>query len=129
PDPTLRSQPKGTLGPRYKVIYVVPGPNGISSRVVQQVYPYAKATPLSYMRPGQSFWGSRKTLGGWFRASRDLKALLVRVGLPATAPPTSGGLSPARAIGTIAGVFALLVLVAVGRSSRRRRWRPLRGLS
>ena len=129
PDPTLRSQPKGTLGPRYRVVYVVPGPNGISSRVVQQVYPYAKATPLSYMRPGQSFWGSRKTLGGWFRASGDLKTLLVRAGLPATAPPSSAGFSPDPAIGTIAGVFVLLVLVAVARLLRRRRWGPLKGAS
>src|SRR6266581_3068887 len=53
PDPTLRSQPKGTLGPRYKVIYVVPGPNGVKSRVVQDVYPYAKPDPLTYMKPGQ----------------------------------------------------------------------------
>lgn len=127
PTPTLRRQPKGTRGPRYGVVYVVPGPNGISSRVVQQVYPYAEPTPLSYMRRGQSFWGSRKTLGGWFRASGDLKTLLVRVGLPATAPPTSSGSSPARAIGPIAGVFALLVLVPVAHSSLRRRWRPLRG--
>jgi len=129
PNPTLRSRPTGTLGPRYTVIYVVPGPNGIRSRVVQQVYPYAKATPLSYMRPGQSFWGSRKTLGSWFRASRDLKTVLVRAGLPATAPPASGGFPRTGAIGTIVGVFALVVLVAVLRPSRRRRWRPLRGVS
>ena len=129
PNPTLRSRPAGTLGPRYMVIYVVPGPNGIKSRVVQQVYPYAKATPLSYMRRGQSFWGSRRTLGGWFRGSRDLKTVLVRAGLPATAPPASAGFPGAGAIGTILGVFALGVLVAVVRRSHRRPWRPLRGLS
>ena len=42
PDPTLGSGPKGTLGPRYTVVYVVPGPNNILSRVTQFVYPYAK---------------------------------------------------------------------------------------
>ena len=73
PDPTLRAQPKGTLGQRYTIVYVVPGPNGIKSRVVQSVYPYAKPVPLTYMRPGQTFWGSERAHGGWFVASADLK--------------------------------------------------------
>ena len=86
PDPTLRLQPKATLGPRYRVVYVVPGPNGNRSRVVQQVYPYATPVPLTYMKPKQRFWGSRLTHGGWFSASADLTKLLVRAGLPAKAP-------------------------------------------
>ena len=86
PDPTLKAQPKGSLGPRYKVVYVVPGPNGIQSRVVQLVYPYAKPVPLTYMRPGQPFWSTDRAHGGWFRASTGLKRVLVRAGLPAVAP-------------------------------------------
>jgi hypothetical protein len=129
PDPTLRSEPNGTLGPRYSVVYVVPGPNGIRSRVVQHVYPYAKPSPLSHMSSGQSYWGSRKTLGGWFRGPVALKKVLVRAGLPTTAPPVSAGSSRAGLIGGIAGVFALVTLVAVARSARRRGWRPLRGMS
>jgi hypothetical protein len=86
PDPTLKAQPKGSLGPRYKVVYVVPGPNGIQSRVVQLVYPYAKPVPLTYMRPGQPFWSTDRAHGGWFRASAGLKRVLVRAGLPAAAP-------------------------------------------
>ena len=85
-DPTLRHQPKGTLGPRYTVTYVVPGPNNTKSKVVQSVYPYAKPVPLTFMRPGQSFWGSRRTYGGWFRSTFSLKDILVKAGLPATAP-------------------------------------------
>jgi hypothetical protein len=86
PDLTLKAQPKGTLGPRYLVTYVVPGPNGIKSRVVQELYPYAKPVPLTHMKR-QVFWKSQTTHGGWFRASADLKRALVRAGLPA-APPT-----------------------------------------
>jgi hypothetical protein len=86
PDPTLRTRPKGTLGPRYKVIYVVPGPNNIQSRVVQLVYPYAKPIALTYMRPGQVFWGDQKAYGGWFVATTGLKRMLVRAGLPARMP-------------------------------------------
>jgi hypothetical protein len=83
PDPTLRLRPKATLGPKYRVVYTVPGPNGIESRVVQIVYPYAKPVALSYMRPAQPFWESDRTHGGWFRASATLKRTLVRAGLPA----------------------------------------------
>jgi hypothetical protein len=84
PDPTLRTQPKAALGPRYKVVYVVPGPNRIQSRVVQFVYPYAKPVPLTYMKPGQPFWNTKRAHGGWFRASSALKRVLVRAGLPAS---------------------------------------------
>jgi hypothetical protein len=86
PDPTLRLRPKATLGPRYTVVYVVPGPNNIMSRVTQFVYPYAKPVALSYMRPGQVFWGDQRTHGGWFRATAGLRRMLVNAGLPARMP-------------------------------------------
>jgi hypothetical protein len=85
PDPTLAARPGGTLGPRYRVVYVVPGPNDIQSRVVQYVYPYAKPVALTYMKPGQRFWDSESAHGGWYRASTGLKKMLVRAGLPAKA--------------------------------------------
>ena len=85
PDPTLRTRPAGRLGPRYTVVYVVPGPNNIQSRVVQRVYPFAKPVALSYMKPGQPFWEGETTHGGWYRASLALKRILLRAGVPATA--------------------------------------------
>jgi hypothetical protein len=86
PDPTFASRPKAILGPRYTAVYVVPGPNDIRSRVVQSIYPYAKPVAMTYMKPGQTFWNGRKAHGGWYRASARLKAVLVRAGLPTTAP-------------------------------------------
>lgn len=86
PDPTLAARPRGILGPRYTVVYVVPGPNGIRSRVVQRLYPYAKPVVLTYMQPGQRFWEGDAAHGGWYRASAGLKRMLVRAGLPARAP-------------------------------------------
>jgi hypothetical protein len=83
PDPTLKHRPPGALGPRYRITYVVPGPNAIRSRVVQEVYPFAKPVPLTYMRPGQRFWGTKTAHGGWFRSSAELKRALVQVGLRA----------------------------------------------
>ena len=81
PDPTLRVRPRGALGAHYRVTYVVPGPNGIRSRVVQDVYPFAKPVPLTYMRPGQRYWGNRTARGGWFRSSAALRLALVHAGL------------------------------------------------
>jgi hypothetical protein len=86
PDPTRSSRPSGTLGPRYKVVYVVPGPNNVRSRVVQYIYPYAMPRPVTFLMPGQRFWNGRKAHGGWYRASARLKAVLVQAGLPASAP-------------------------------------------
>jgi hypothetical protein len=83
PTPTLKVQPKGVLGPRYTILYVVPGPNSVASRVVQFFYPYAKPVALTYMKPGQTYWGTRKTHGGWYRASTTLTRALVAAGLPA----------------------------------------------
>jgi len=80
PDPTLRVRPAGRLGAHYIVTYVVPGPNGVRSRVVQHVYPFAKPGPLTYMRPGQHFW-DQTTHGGWYRGSAALRRVLVQAGV------------------------------------------------
>ncbi len=85
PDPTLAARPAGALGPRYRVVYVVPGPHARSSRLVQWVYPFAKGGPLTYVKPGQTFWDGRKTHGGWFRAA-GLQRVLRQLGVPAKAP-------------------------------------------
>ena len=81
PDPTSKVRPKGTLGAHYRVTYVVPGPNGIRSRVAQDVYPFAKPVPLTYMKPGQRFWSTEAAHGGWFRSSVALRQALVQAGL------------------------------------------------
>jgi hypothetical protein len=88
PDPTRTSRPTGDLGPRYRITYKVPGPNG-ASVLHQDLYPYAKPAPLTYMTPGQTFWGNLKTHGGWFAADTSLRR---RLGLPASPPaPKSSG--------------------------------------
>ena len=124
PDTTVKAKPKGTLGKRYTIVYVVPGPNGIRSRVVQSVYPYAKPVPVTYMKPGQKFWESDRTYGGWYVASADLKSTLVRAGLPAKPPSqASAGFWTVGVISGIASVLALIALVAVVRPWNRRNGR------
>ena len=85
PDPMLKTRPAGTLGPRYTIVWVVPGPHGVVSRIRQELYPYAKPGALSRMIPGQPFWTTERTYGGWFRGGAELKQVLVGAGLPAAA--------------------------------------------
>jgi hypothetical protein len=80
PDPTLASRPGVVLGPRYKVVYVVPGPNALRSRVVQWVYPLARGGALTYLRPGQRFWNGQRAHGGWFQAP-GLLGVLRQIGV------------------------------------------------
>jgi hypothetical protein len=123
PDPTTRGQPTANLGPRYRVAYRVPGPNGVST-IVQDVYPYAKARPVTYMPADQRFWDGQRTHGGWFVSESGLKTALVAAGLPQT-PPASGGSFPWAWLGT--GIPAVVVLLVL--ALRRRgiaRFRMLR---
>jgi hypothetical protein len=103
PDPVLRARPTTALGPRYNVTYIVPGPSTDTLR--QELYPYAAGGPLSYMEPGQPFWG-QKTHGGWFRGAPELKSTLIQAGLPKKAPATHQRVASARklALGAGAGV-------------------------
>ena len=117
PDPTTRTRPAADLGPRYRVLYRVPGPNGIST-IVQDVYPYAK-TPVTYMTPGQRFWGVNHAHGGWFVAGPGLKVTLVSAGLPNSPPPPASNGSAFPWAWTAAGIAAVLVLVALVLSRHR----------
>ena len=113
PDPTSRTRPQGDLGPRYDVVYRVPGPNGGSALLHQSVYPFASGGSVTYMPPGQSFFDGQKTHGGWFTGSATLKATLVSAGLPESAPSDPGNGSRFE-LSTDAWPFALVALVALG---------------
>jgi len=121
PDPTTRAKPAAELGPRYEIAYRVPGPGGTST-IVQEVYPYAKPSPVTYVRPGQPFWSVNRTHGGWFVSSPELKMTLVDAGLPQSrpkSPPRSGGGSfPWVWTGLAAAAFVVLLVLAL-------RWRDI----
>ena len=91
PDPMLDERPVGDLGPKYTITYVMPGPNSEVDELVQDVYPYAKPDPVTYTAPGQPFFGTEQTRGGWFVATSLLKDQLVAVGLPQNRPTTAVG--------------------------------------
>jgi hypothetical protein len=126
-----QTPPQGHLGPRYAITWSVPS----SSRLHQDVYPYAKPYPLTYMPLGQKIWGT-PVRGGWFVGGAKLKRALARVGVPAQAPqpqPASVSRAPARHasdsglsardIGAIAAgaVILGLALLLVIRALRRPR--------
>jgi hypothetical protein len=123
PDPMLQKRPAGSLGPKYSVAYRVPGPDGTTATIRQDLYPYANPEPLTYTKPGQSFWGGEQaTHGGWYVAPHDLKARLVDAGLPSKPPaPASGDtwLPSWPASTAIAAAFVAAGL-ALGMAYRRR---------
>ena len=83
PDPMLPGLPKGDLGPRYTIEYNVPGGDGMSWTLEQDLYPYALPDAVTYMKPGQQIF-DMTTLGGWW-TDASLKDQLVALGLPKTA--------------------------------------------
>ena len=133
PDPMLADRPKGDLGPHYTITYRLPGPNGGESTIRQDLYPYASNGPVTYTAPGQPFFGTERTHGGWYQASPELKNTLVKAGLPAQpvgeaagAPgPSSGGddgtgladFWPAFGVALVLGLTAL-VSVLIRRRER-----------
>jgi hypothetical protein len=121
PAPTT-SRPAGTLGQRYDVTYTMPGPNG-DSTLRQALYPYAANGPASYMAPGQKFWDTQSTLGGWYRGTATLRAMLVKAGLPATAPTkrAARGQAHTRAVAVGAGAGIATAAGALGLLYWRRR--------
>jgi len=114
PDPTSTTRPQGVLGPRYSIAYTMPGPTR-DVILRQDFYPYARPAPLTYMKPGQTFWDRQLTHGGWFTAKRSL---LRKLGLPPQ-PPTSTGTHLWRWSGVGGG--ALVLAAAVGLLMLRRR--------
>src|SRR5262245_35171274 len=127
PDPTRTGRPQGDLGPRYSIRYEMPGS---SEDVIlrQDFFPYARPEPLTYMAPGQAFWGDQKTHGGWFAADRSLRR---KLGLPARPPTSKVGRSPQSSTSTSGGADvwrwsgvgagAVLVGAAIGMLILRRR--------
>ena len=126
PDPMLDQRPEGDLGPKYSVTYTVPGPNGETWKIKQDLYPYVKRGPVTYMEPRQEIFETEGTRGGWYLAEIALKDLLVKAGLPATPPGTNSAddaaAVSARTVLLLSAMTALLLLAAA--LVLRRRARP-----
>jgi hypothetical protein len=123
PDPMLSSRPKGDLGPKYTITYAVPGPDGGTDKITQELYPYAKP-PVTYTKPGQEFFGTERTRGGWFQAGYQLKEILVTAGLPKVAPTTGSSDNSSFPAGLASLLGAALLFAAATGILMRRRTRP-----
>ena len=115
PSPMLKGRPAGKLGPKYTIRYVVPGGNSQTFHLSQDLYPYAVAGAVTYMKPGQPIFGARTT-GGWYPAGAALKELLVRAGLPRASSGTNLALVAGIGIPGALALAGAALLVARRRS-------------
>ena len=122
PNPMLSKRPAGELGPRYTITYTMPGPNGVTDQLVQDLYPYAHPTPVTYMPSGQGYFGTEKTVGGWYVASTMLTNELVAAGLPESAPPAGGSEIPWTTVEVAAAAVVVLPAALGAVLVARRRW-------
>jgi hypothetical protein len=124
PDPMLDTRPSAALGPKYTIAYVMPGPNNQEDTLVQELYPYATPSPVSYVEPEQTFWTTEETRGGWYvSATSSMKDVLVAAGLP-EAPPTNSAPSsdsPWTVLGPVLVLIAVAVIGGFAVSMTRRR--------
>ena len=119
PTPMTGNPPAGELGPRYTIEYLVPGPAGKPDRIVQDLYPYA-TEPVTYMEPGQPFFETERTRGGWYVGSAELTHVLLDAGLPESAPASGGDESfPWPVVALVAALGALVVATLGVRLHRR----------
>jgi hypothetical protein len=124
PDPMLTGRPEGDLGPKYTIDYNVPGGEGTSFSVSQDLYPYAKPYAVTYMKPGQEIF-DMTTRGGWFTDS-TLKDRLVALGLPKTAAAAKEHSSSSAGFfstGRLGALVLVLAILGVGTLVMRRRFR------
>jgi hypothetical protein len=112
PDPMQDRKPGVVLGPRYEITWSLNAPGGKLDELRQDVYPYAKPWPVSYIEPGQRYFTTERTRGGWFVGYPQVKQQLIAVGLPTT-PPAAGDGSEAPWTALIGAlVLAIAVIVA-----------------
>ncbi len=110
--------PKASLGPRYTVIYTVPGvtpqPGEQFGRIRQDLYPRAAGGPIIYTRPGQRGFGQPLLVTGWLRGSRQLIRTLAELGVPRTRPPAAAQPAPSHQAGprTLAWLIASAAAIA-----------------
>ena len=144
PPARLRTPPpKATLGPRYTIIYTVPGvtpqPGEQFGQIRQDLYPRAAGGPVIYTPPGQDGFGRTLQVTGWLRGSPQLTRTLAQLGvpsrpgtqaaqttrLPPAAHPAAAHQTGSPALGwLIASATAIAAAALAGIALRLRRRKP-----
>ncbi|HEV2377258.1 MAG TPA: hypothetical protein VGS19_34480 [Streptosporangiaceae bacterium] len=108
--------PRASLGPRYTVIYTVPGvtpkPGEQFGRVREDLYPFAADGPVIYTPPGQAGFGGPLQVTGWFRASHQLTRTLTQLGVPPAHVPPGGRPTAGHQAGSAALAWLIAALAA-----------------
>jgi hypothetical protein len=112
-------RPAGTLGPRLRLSWVVPGPTG-EDIVVQDVHPWADGGAVTHTPAEQDYVGMT-TFGGWYVGGAALHDALVDAGVPAHAPSRGSPLADGAVVVAGLVMFGALGLVVRGRRTRLRR--------
>ena len=110
--------PAAALGPRYIVVYTVPGvtplPGQQFGRIQEDLYPHTARGPVIYIPPGQHGFGQPLLVTGWLRATPRLVPTLARLGVPSRlggrAAPAASESAPIQRAGPATWVW----LVAAG---------------
>ena len=111
PDPMAYARPKGDLGPRYSIDYVVPALTTGTTRSTRiSIRTRSRAPGRTWPQASRS--STFETHGGWFTDSR-IKGILVARGLP-KAPPTTSSKSSSSAGFFSNGKIGAFVLVLFG---------------
>ena len=117
----LHGVPSGaTLGPRYTIVYTVPGvtpqPGQEFGRIREDLYPHAAGGPVIYIPPGQHGFGQPLLVTGWLRGTSQLIRTLARLGVRprqgARTAPAEGPSVRQSASATTAWLVVLAVAVA-----------------
>jgi hypothetical protein len=88
--PVSAARPAGRLGPRYTVTYGWLVAQDETEPIRQFVYPFASGGALAFTPPNQRVGTMTEPLdGGWYRGGPALRALLVSLGVPDRAKPTT----------------------------------------
>jgi hypothetical protein len=125
------SAPAGDLGAAYTMTWRLPMGSDVEADYIHQtLYPFAPDGPVVHTEPGQPFYGSDHTVGGWYQADASLRSFLQRVGIPSepvevapVRPDGGSNTSPLAIAGrsvAAAAAIAVAALVAVKRAARRR---------
>jgi hypothetical protein len=86
--------PTDALGPSLVLTYAVDEHGQGSGTLRQVVYPHAQGGPLTYTEPGQRFFDSLVSSGGWYRASGTFVNALEDVGVPIDGMRAPAGATP-----------------------------------
>jgi hypothetical protein len=75
--------PTADLGPKFEIAFRVPA-GDLGSTIRQDLYPQASGGPVTFTAAGQPVF-DKTTLGGWYTGSTRFRAVLVNLGVAASA--------------------------------------------